>query len=368
MSITTNESNEDKSEKLFFAKKDSQKNPLLLTATFYSFFIIIVIAVFLSFFYYTFIPKYGFFYFLLVFWLSVVSFGITKYDNISRLILILMSLAIGIAFIGLSFIPKMPYLIIYYPILILTLYTLIFDKKTNELFKNSFNKNLTDLYIILFLDYSYLIIDGFLTLPAYVSSEGALTLVHYGFFLLIFLNLIFVQNLNYNARLLMFFTATIFIIYSILTITINFFGVVAIAVNLVMILELKFNKKIQSEFKIVESDNYFLYKTIYYLGLLSALITAVGVLYLYSITLVLLYLALGVILVVFYYICLYKLNRFSFVWRDIFTIFNLGLLIFSIIFFQRFISITAIYLPVSFISIFGLNFDYQTKRLFAKTI
>lgn len=83
------------------------------------------------------------------------------------------------------------------------------------MFNYKSNKNVWKLYVIILAQYTYLILFGFINIEEYtVRRNSSEFLIFYGLNFIVFLNLIFLQKLKANALIVMFFTSSLIIIYS----------------------------------------------------------------------------------------------------------------------------------------------------------
>ena len=200
------------------------------------------------------------------------------------------------------------------------------------------------------------------------NENPEIVLVYYIFLLFFFANLVLVQKLFYNGRILMFFSSSVFIIYSIYAIYSfsQYFKILAIIINIAMILFLLLDKETISQFKKGNSENYYFYKIIVGLNIFAIICGILAVLYIYSETLNVSYLAGGFVFIIFYAICIFKIIRYSIIWKHITSALMLILFISSVIFFFVSATFSILFLPVSFITFFGFNVDSETKSYFKK--
>lgn len=356
---------DDYAEDLILKKIELDKGSSYLSATFYFFMFLILILFSASFFFFTYRPDLGFEAFIAGILLGVPAFGIKSYDNLSRVLLVVFSVGLGIALITLDVISASPLVYLYYLGLALTIYTLVVDKRTHSLFMFNFNKDLLKLHIILVAMYLYLALDAVLNLDRYINQSPELLMVYYGFLLYVFVNLAFVQLRSANARILMIITSIILIVVSLAYILTDYYRIIAIVLSILMIAELLLDKKAIAVFKVIDNETYYFFKVVYVLNLANLIIISIAILYNYSDKYIVNDLIAGFVFVIFYFICLYKVNRYSYLWKNIFSVLLLGVLAVSLYDFQQSIALTVFLVPISFLTLFALNLDYQTKFLFS---
>lgn len=318
----------------------------------------------LALFFSTYLPETGFAYLFVFFCYLLSMIGVHYYDNISRILLILLNLVIG-AYI-LTLLGTFNFLIIYFIVPILTIYTMIFDKRTYHLFKSSFKGNLWKLNFVLLLQYVYLMYFGFSNIPAVFNGDSTLFFLFYGFVSWIFINLLAVHLLKFNAKILMFITAPAFIIYSYLTLQTNNLGVIAIIINILTLLVLLFDKQSTKMFTKVDSGSYYFYKTTIFLNVISFISSIFAILYMYSYTLDPRYLYVGIIFIPFYGFTVYKVKNYSFIWKNVLSLLMIILLVASLALNQYYMMMTLMFIPTSLVTIYALNVDFSTANLFRK--
>ncbi len=366
MTLMQKNLNEETQNELNFNTNDLPNNSIYFLGTFYFYLFASIILFSLTFFFLSYTSEEAFNYFFVGFWVLISAVGIKNYDNISRIFLLVLSIFLGILLITMNFLFHYPILILYYPGLILTVYALVFDKNTIIKFKSNLNKKLLTLNIIIIFEYFYLFLDGYINLATFTKQPPEFLMIYYIFLFLVFVNVLFVQLKNANGRLLMFFTSIALISYSLLNILANPYRIIAIVISIAMIIDLLLDKKAISEFKVIDHETYYFFKTNYYVNIFALIIIIMGVLYLYSTEFILTNLLLGLGFALFFAFCLFKINRYSIIWKHIFSILNVGIFIISTFYFEQFISITIFLIPISFITVFCLNFEQQTKILFRK--
>ncbi len=341
-----------------------RKRSKLYLGTYYLNYIIVFIIGSLSLFFITYKPQTGFTYLFIFCCYGIVLVGVHYYDNISRIMLILITLAIGVYIFTL--LGKFFFLIIYFVVPILTIYSMIFDKKANNLFKNSFKRNLWKLDLILLLQYIYLIYFGISNIPAMFKDGSTFILLFYAFVLWILANLLALQLLKVNGKILMFITAPTYIIYSLYTLQVNLLGAFVIVLNVLTLLLLLFDKSATTMFKKVDVGSYNFFKIAIFLNVISLILSIFALLYMFSNTLNEAYLLFGIVFIPFYAFLIAKVRVYSLLWKNIFSLLMVILLVGSLALIHVYIMMTLIFIPTSLITIYAFNVDFSTANLFRK--
>ena len=341
---------------------DYEKGSVLLTTTYYLNLLIAMVFLFLSFFYFMINTQMGFTFFYGFFCYAAVDMGAFSHNSVSRILLILVDIAIG--YIGSFIVMGSPIVIVFYLIFLLTLYTLIFDKTTSSLFKYKFNSNVWRLDAIILFEYIYLILSGFIDIPKFKDVNISEFLVYYTVYLLIFLGLFFVQKLNNDARIIMLFIIPILIIYSILNIQTNSMYVFALAINALLFIDLLFDKSSINEFKKGNHSSNRLYRLIVVLNLFSLFGTLFSLISLYQYTFDYITTLYGIAFLIIYAIAIYKTIRYSLIWKEVLSFILIISLLISAYFFQIYFFAAFLFIPTALITLFGLHFDYSTVQLF----
>ncbi len=325
-------------------------------------FLIVWIAGALFLFYLTFQPKTGFVYFLIFFVYLSTMLGVRHFDNISRILLLLINLAIGAVLF--KVIQNYFLFMIYFVITVLTFYTLIFDNKTRKTFDSSFKKNQWKLDVLILLNYIYLIYIAFLNLQ--ILNTESQFLIFYIFVAWIFVNLVSLQLLKANARTLMFITSPLIIIYSFIVFQTNIIGIYAIIVNVLTLVILLFDKETKKLFKKVDLGTYYFFRTTIFVNIAALIFSVIGLLSMYSQTLDQRYLLFGIFFIPFYGLSIFEIRKYSKIWKNILSLAMVILLVSSVILFNEYIVMAVIFLPTALINLFTFNLDFSTSNLFVK--
>ena len=306
----------------------------------------------------------GFAFIILGFAFSLPVIGLFKYDFISVVTFFLVNIIIAIlTFFAVTITPLV---LIYYVVFGLTIYTFMVDKQARSSVKSNFNKDLFKFYILIIAQYAYLLIASLINIESISNRGYSDFLIYYFLIFIITVNLIFLHLLKYNARLFMFFTSLVFVIYSIIELQASILSVFAIAINLLTWIILLFDKDSLKYFKRKDTGEYFLFRSIIILNVFSAFILGMGFLYLYSIEENLAIILVGGILVSFYAFAIFKVEIRSLIWKHIFTVFLLLIGAVAVILFETYASYAILIIPIAIFTIFTLNFDYTTVNRFKK--
>ena len=185
MSTVSENSKQDLAEELIIRKMEFDKGSTFLSYTYYLFLIVFITLILISFSLYTYDPGNGFIFVYYGFWFFIADIGIQNYDNVFRIVMILLNVSIGLGIILYNLIFTIPIVLVYYPVMIFALYTLIFDKRANTLFRYKFNKKLSKLNLLILVHYIYLMIDGLLNISFLNNNENEnpeIVLVYYIFY------------------------------------------------------------------------------------------------------------------------------------------------------------------------------------------
>ena len=338
-----------------------KKNDSRIQETYYLNLLVAIAFLLISFYYYSINPEMGFTFLFGFFCYGAIILGVKTDDTISRILLILIDLAIGV--IGLYIVGGSPVVLIFYAILLFTLYSMIFDSKTNTLFHNKFNSKLWKLDLVILMQYIFLMGTGFLDIKQFTGDFGGFFL-YYSIYLFVFMVLLNVQKLSRNARLIMIVLAPLLIIYSLIDIQIKLFAYIGVIINLLTLAVLLFDKNSISEFKKEDNGTYVLFKLVLGLNIITLLGIVSVAISRYQATYNIIYLG-GLFLAVIYALMLFKISRYySTFWKEILSLMLLGMLAFALYYVTINFVIGILFIPTAIISLFVLHFDYPTLQLF----
>ena len=345
---------------------DIERGSEFVFFTYYLNILVSIVLLLASFFFYTFHPENGFYFLYISIVLLLVTFGVNSYDVVASLLLLIISFifTLYLLFTGIAF--SIPFTSIYFLVFILIVYTFMIDKKTRLLYQYYFNKDLALLYAVIFIQYSYIIFDGFHNILTYLHTTLPSMVLFYSFLVFVFLNTMFVQKLNFNGRRLMYLTSSLVIIYSLLTLESDITNIIGVIINIVLLLVLTFDKKSIQHFKKSKYENNYAFRIAIIINVIAIFESALGLLYIYSSTLDITYFFLAIFFTIFYIILVYKVGRYSIPWKYIMNVIFGILLILSIIYFRTFSAFSLVFFPTAIVNLFVFNLEYQTINYFKK--